>query len=238
MGKVGSIYSEAQKQLRRIQKIARRIEKRGYTFNLPYGITKRGGHKKRFTAKELEELRKVRARDLYKYAEAFGYSGEEYRKIELQAKAKKAAKTRREKADAIWRREINERLYGQGIYDTIINNFIDSGWVHLTEIGKSKVKQYLDRKISIYGKQVVASVLEEATHDGTAIILKQQAYDFNVSIMLLGEAGLEQYFTYVYNSAEEAEEESNYARSLQSEMDDYEYDYPDELLPFEFDEEE
>lgn len=238
MGKVESIYSEAQKQLRRIQKIARRIEKRGYTFDLPYGKTKGGGEKKRFTAKELEQLRNVRAKDLYKYAEAFGYSGEEYHKKELQARAKKAAKARKEKADAIWQRELNERLYGQGIYDTIISNFIDSGWIHLTEIGKSKVKEYLERKISIYGKQIVASALEEATHDGTAIVLKQQAYDFNVSIMLLGEAGLEQYFAQVYNSAEEAEEESNYARSLQSEMDDYEYDYPDELLPFDFEEEE
>ena len=232
---MGKVYEQAQKELKRIEKIARRIEKRGYVFDLPFGKTKGGLEKKRYTEKELEQLKKIHAKDLYKYAKAFGYSGEEYRKIERQKAYEKGRKNRelRQKLTP----DQSSRIFGVGIYKTIIDNFIESGWAHLTEIGKAKVKQYLDSKIAIYGESIVASVLEEATKEGIAVMLKQQAYDFNVQISLYGEAGLEQYFANVYDTEAEAEEQNRYAKDLQSEMDDYEYDYPDELLPFNFYEE-
>ena len=94
--RVSSIFEQAQKEIRRLERAAKRIEKRGYVFDLPFGKTKTGKAKTRYTRKDVEYLKSLKARNLYQYATAFGMSGEEYRAAERSRASKKGAETRKQ----------------------------------------------------------------------------------------------------------------------------------------------
>lgn len=63
-----TIREQAEKEIRRLEKAARRkAKKEGYEFDLPFRKTEKGTTKKRYTAKELEQLKRTKPKDLYKY---------------------------------------------------------------------------------------------------------------------------------------------------------------------------
>ncbi len=84
-----TLREQAEKEIKRIEKTAKRISKRGYEFDLPYDKEKR-----RYTRKEVEELKRTKAKDIYKYSTAHGMSGEEYRRYERSQAAKKGYERR------------------------------------------------------------------------------------------------------------------------------------------------
>lgn len=62
-----SLFQQAQKEIKRIERAAKRAEKRGYSYDLPFRKTKSGKEKTRYTKKELEELKKTNLKDLRQY---------------------------------------------------------------------------------------------------------------------------------------------------------------------------
>lgn len=124
-----------------------------------------------------------------------------------------------------------------GIWNTIIDNFIyGNDWVHLTDIGKAKLAQWFRTKVDIFGAKTVADVLQEAKSDGTAFYLKQNSYDWDVMEKIVGEYGLESYFSDKYTLEEQREEALREAEELQKEYDNTEpeWDYENDELPFNF----
>lgn len=72
MGKKGrlTVFEQAQKELRRIERLAKKAIERGYQFGeFPFLLTKKGTPRKRWTKKLVEALKKInRQSKLYKYA--------------------------------------------------------------------------------------------------------------------------------------------------------------------------
>lgn len=133
-----SLFQQAQKEIRRLEKAARRVAKRGYTFELPFRKTKTGAEKIRYTRAEVERLSKLRTKDLYKYAtyqtEYGTFTGTEYRKIERRVAARLGITRRQnridaqryyEEAKARWEQEEYEREREEqyaSVSGTIIDN--------------------------------------------------------------------------------------------------------------------
>lgn len=97
-----TIYERVQTALRKIGRAAQRIAKRGYIFDLPFGKTKQGKEKKRYTQKEAEYLEGIKSKDLYPYSTVNGMSGVEYRKYERSQAAKRGYETR------LWKKKHSE----------------------------------------------------------------------------------------------------------------------------------
>lgn len=99
---------EYNKELRRLQRAVKRIEKRGYTFGkLPFKELKQP------KPASIERLQAIKTKDLYKYAsyetEAGTISGTERRKQERKESARKALETRRQN-EAKRRREESDKV--------------------------------------------------------------------------------------------------------------------------------
>lgn len=163
-------YSDAMREIRRLERASRRVEKRGYSFNLPFRFTSGGTMRTEYTAEDVEFLSGLRTKDLYQYAEFITpegetLSGEEGRFYERSQTAKKAAQTRKER-----RSEFISREY--------IDNFLDfSQYIHYTKEYEQMVREYINAKIAIYGENATAFVLQFATAEGLLQEV-QQSYDF------------------------------------------------------------
>lgn len=197
-----SIYQQALKEIRRIEKAARRIAKRGYEFDLPFRKTKAGTEKTRYTRKELEYLQSIKGKDLYKYATYEGRSGEERRQEERREASRKAAETRRQKERA--REQLERKEIYASINQTIIDNFLNrQNWHMLREITYEKLVTFIRSKVAQLGSADVANAIQEATSDGfVAQFQRSYDYQFTVNIMLF-----EQYFS--DNTLSEIAEEQN-----------------------------
>lgn len=225
MAKKRSITEQAFSEIKRIERLAKRAEKRGYTFNLPYRFTKTGKEKTRFTKAELEQLKQVRTKDLYKYGSAFGVSAEEYRKRERSESARKAARTRRERKE---RRETKRWQQDYSSYESIstviISNFLNPyNWMHAATQPKiiEIATEYINKRIEMFGEWKVAMSLEGAAKDGVLSEI-QRSYAYNVRKNL---DALEEYYQLyddTYSNLVEANEEEY--------EDDEEYQYDEELF--------
>lgn len=208
-----SIYQQALKEIRRIEKAARRIAKRGYEFDLPFRKTKAGTEKTRYTRKELEYLKSIKGKDLYQYATYEGRSGEERREEERREASRKAAETRRQ------RKRQKERDYVP-INQTIIDNFLNrQNWHMLKDTTYEKLATFIRNKVAQLGSAEVANSIQEATSDGfVAQFQRSYDYQFTVNIMLF-----EQYFD--DNTLNEIAEEQNDTEYLEyvenEEFEDY-----------------
>lgn len=100
-----SAFQAAQKELKRIERMQKRVEARSYTFKMPgkyIGLTREGKKKTRYTWKEVEELKKVKTKDLYKHAtfttpSGKTMSGEEGRKWERRKAGRKGYLSRKQR---------------------------------------------------------------------------------------------------------------------------------------------
>lgn len=208
-----SIYQQALKEIRRIEKAARRIAKRGYEFDLPFRKTKAGTEKTRYTRKELEFLKSIKGKDLYQYATYEGRSGEERRQEERREASRKAAETRRQ------RKKQKERDYVP-INQTIIDNFLNrQNWHMLRDTTYEKLATFIRNKVAQLGSAEVANAIQEATSDGfVAQFQRSYDYQFKVNIMLF-----EQYFDdNTLNEIAEEQNETEYLEYVENEeFEDY-----------------
>lgn len=172
-----SIYQQALKEIRRIEKAARRIAKRGYEFDLPFRKTKSGTEKTRYTRKELEYLKSIKGKDLYQYATYEGRSGEERRQEERREASRKAAETRKRKANEWDFDPYKAREDYMSVASTIISNFLDRSKFVKLNYGPDKyfrdeaynyVVKFIDRLIADpdVGQTGVAWMLEDANNNG------------------------------------------------------------------------
>lgn len=194
-----TLFQQAQKEIKRIEKAAKRISQRGYEFkNVPYFR-----EKKRYTRKDVEKLKQVKSKDLYKYSTAFGMSGERYREVERSRAAQKAAETRkglnrpfefgtdyeREEMLKYQRSEQarKEREELVSISRTVIDNFLERDNFlrppKFTDDGYEKVVEYINREINTIGLAAVAQGLENAANLG---IVREvhMSYDWTVDTNL------------------------------------------------------
>lgn len=193
-----TLFQQAQKELRRIEKTAKRMSKRGYEFDLPYGRKRTGETKTRYTRKEVEALKQVKAKDLYKYATAFGYSGEEYRKIERSRAAQKGVETKQQKKhfdftsvefqrEEILREKQRREEQLVSISRSIIENFLNRREFlpepKFSEIGYEIVVDFINQAVSQYGYDAVAQAIQLGNLDGTVQEI-HASYDSNVKVNL------------------------------------------------------
>lgn len=190
-----TLYQQAQKELRRIQKSISSIEKRGYSFSkLPpkfHSATRYGEKKTRWSRKEVEKLKETKAKDLYKYAEYRTETGrllkgEVARERERSRAAKKAAQTRKAisaftKADRV----INfEPAPWSIVSDMVIENFLDRNtFIQFTDQAYEKVVKWINNKIEDFGKDKVVRALQAAKNEGMISELKRYKHrvDLNLS---------------------------------------------------------
>lgn len=164
-----SIYQQALKEIRRIEKAARRISKRGYEFDLPFRKTKSGTEKTRYTRKELEYLKSIKGKDLYQYATYEGRSGEERRQEERREASRKAAETRRQKAKPKSEyKSINTTIIFQFLERA---NFVKLNYTsdkYLADEAYNYVVNFIESLIKDpgVGESGVAQALEEAANVG------------------------------------------------------------------------
>lgn len=175
--KTSSLYSEAIKQIKRLEKAARRAEKRGYKFDLPFRKTKSGQEKTRYTKKEVEWLKSLKTKDLYQYSTYDGKSGVERRAEERREASKKAAETRaglNKPFEFDARKSYQEY---QSVTRTIIDNFLEREKFIKLNTGVDKyecdsayqyVVDFTNKVISDpeVGASGLAWALEEANNDG------------------------------------------------------------------------
>ena len=172
-----STFKEAMKEIKRLEHAAKRVEKRGFTFNLPfrYSGTKL---KQRYTQKEVQELRRLRTKDLYKFAEYITpegnvMSGEEGRRFERSMAARKGADVTKQ--------------FNQFVSSTIIEDFLDfTQYPHYNQQLGEMVRTYIDQKESIYGDNAVAFVLQMAYNlgDEGGFTAVQQSYSETIRFAL------------------------------------------------------
>lgn len=188
-----TLFQQAQKEIKRIQRAARRISERGYEFKkIPYT------EKKKYTRKDVEKLKQIKAKDLYKYATAYGYRGEVYREIERSRAAEKGVETRRglnkpyefgniefEKEEILKARERIEKEKQElaSISQTIIDNFLKrSNFLpepKFTDDDFQKVVNFIESMIDEYGRDNVARGIETAANLG---ILKEVYRSYTINI--------------------------------------------------------
>ena len=218
-----SLFQQAQKEIKRLQKATKRAVKRGYEFDLPFGRTKEGKPKTRYTAKEVEKLKSLHLKDLYKYSTRYGVSGAEARKEEQSYQAQQAARKRWEnEAKRRYERERRERakLHDEiisggfkSVSTTIIDNFLArENWRFLKDTTYDKLSNFIYNKINELGKELVAQKIQEATTDGfVSQFQRSYDYQFTVNIMLFDE----------YFQSEQIEE-------IKEEQYDEEFEYYDD----------
>lgn len=184
--KTPSLKQLAEKQIRRLERATRRAVERGYVFDLPFGRTRTGTAKTRYTRKEVEELSRLHLKDLYKYSkygnETFEYvSGEEYRKKEKKLQAQQAASARwekererkREEADNLYRDIERRRKVFKSISPSIVDNFIDPSNWRFKGAFYTSFKEALDEAIEMTSKDFIAEIIQEMTTDGLAYQVHQ-----------------------------------------------------------------
>ena len=172
-----TLFQQAQKEIRRITIAAERISKRGYEFNIPFLKPK-----KRYTRKDVEKLQRIKAKDLYKYATAYGMRGERYREIERSRAAQKAAETRKGLSkpfefDATEFRKQYEEF--KSVSKTIIDNFLQRrNFVKLSDAYYEKVVNFINSEIDRTSEGNVANAIQKAALTG-AVRELHLAYDWN-----------------------------------------------------------
>lgn len=205
-----TLFQQAQKEIRRIKKAASRISKRGYEFDIPFLKPK-----KRYTRKDVEKLQSIKSKDLYKYASAYGMTGERYREIERSRAAQKAVETKRGlnkpfEFDA--RKAKKEFEEFKSVSKTIIDNFLQRrNFVKLSDAYYEKVVNFIQSEISRTSEGNVANAIQKAALTG-AVREIHLAYDWNFYIKM---ADFIPYFNTEYDEqdvidfSEEPEEDIN-----------------------------
>lgn len=205
-----TLFQQAQKEIRRIEKAAKRISKRGYEFDIPFLKPK-----KRYTRKDVEKLQGIKSKDLYKYATAYGMSGERYREIERSRAAQKGVETRKGLSkpfefDA--RKSKKEFEEFKSVSKTIIDNFLQRrNFVKLSDAYYDKVVNFINREIDRTSEGNVANAIQKAALTG-AVREIHLAYDWNFYIKM---ADFMPYFNTEYDDqdvidfSEEPEEDIN-----------------------------
>lgn len=178
-----TLAEQAEKELKRLERAAKRAAKRGYTFNLaPLSQTKGGKQRKRWTKSAVQQLKQTKTKGLYKYATGpGGISGEEWRKKEQQEAARKAAETRKRKAEEAAararaeadRKAAEEWEKAQKPYKlprdsaTLIDNFLDRvSWHPISNIQYEILVDWTQHEIANVGEDIFAEAIEEAINDG------------------------------------------------------------------------
>lgn len=141
---MGKVYEQAQKEIKRIERLAKKAIQKGYQFDaFPFLLTKKGKEKKRWTRREVEELKKIRRqRQLYKYAVI--------KPEPIQKKPPLIART------------------------IIDNYVLDqSQWIYMSDGDYEKLKNWVNRKINELGETAVAEAMEEAMRVGELAELKR-----------------------------------------------------------------
>ena len=170
MATMDSLQKEARKEISRLKKAARRVEKRGYKFNLPFDT------EKEYTKEEVESLKSKKTKDLYQYSTHDGMSGERYRELERKRAAQKGVQTKIEKG-------IYKKYY-KSISKTIIDNFLNRpNWIFLKDKTYDKLESYIRGKIDEIGENAVAEAIQRASADGFVKEF-QVAYDYKFLIKL------------------------------------------------------
>ena len=227
-----TLFQQAQKEIKRIKRAVSRIEKRGYVFGKIPGI-----NKKSYSRKDVEKLKNLKAKDLYKYATAFGLRGEVYRERERSIAAQKGAIKRKYNlnVEIEEEKEDDEEFERKGWYRSkgkstrptasvswdIIYNFLDEDrWIHLYNgLSLSSYQEFVDFIYNEIGKDDgdasrVADCLQSAKNAGVFYEC-QHSYDFNYKQNL---SELQKYFP----------ELAEWLRNSRNNTDGYEYtdDYP------------
>lgn len=190
-----TLFQQAQKEIKRIKKAAERISKRGYEFNIPFLKPK-----KRYTRKDVEKLTGIKAKDLYKYATAYGMRGERYREIERSRAAQKGAETReglrkpfdfgdveRYKEEILEAKRQREKQELVSISQSIISNFLSRKEFlpepKFTDIGYEIVQDFINNMIENFGVDAVAQAIQLGSLDGSVQEV-HASYDSNVVVNL------------------------------------------------------
>lgn len=177
-----TLFQQAQKEIKRIKKAAERISKRGYEFNIPFLKPK-----KRYRRKDVEKLTGIKSKDLYKYATAYGMSGERYREIERSRAAQKGVETRRglSKPFEFDARQFKKRYEGfKSVSKTIIDNFLQRrNFVKLSDAYYEKVVNFIQSEISRTSEGNVANAIQKAALTG-AVREVHLSYDWNFYVKM------------------------------------------------------
>lgn len=195
-----TLFQQAIKEIKRLEKAARRVEKRGYKFDLPFRKTKTGKEKTKYTKSEVEKLKNLKTKDLYKYSTYNGKSGVERRKEERKEAAQKGAQTKYEKRLNKFKKEIEDALKNKNeeeeyyrwrpdlapsINRTIIDNFLNrDNWRFLKDNTYQKLLDFINSKINELGDASVAQAIQDATNTGF-VSQFQLSYDYQFTINLM-----------------------------------------------------
>lgn len=171
----------AEKQIRRLERATKRAIERGYVFDLPFRRTKTGKEKTRYTAREVEKLKLLHLKDLYKYSTRGGVAGEKARAEERRWQAKIASQTRwRKEAE---KRRIQDEIESKRIWKDIwsetktsyvsitpkvIDDFLDrKNWVgYWSDYNYNNIANFIQRAREELGDNEVAQTLQELKNDG------------------------------------------------------------------------
>ena len=181
-----NLLSEAKKEIKRIERMTKRAGKRGYTFELPKaftGQTRQGTEKTRYTRKEIERLKSVKTKDLYKYAKyqtpsGEVVSGETGLKMERSAAGKKGYQ----------RRKMREYYESQSIIaDAMIDAFMNERNYFRRWRSPSvypKAVNWITDMINKYGRLRVGQVLSDHQADVKTIYGSyDETIDYNLSVL-------------------------------------------------------
>ena len=209
---MATLYQQAQKELNRISRSIKRMEKRGYEFKLPpkyAGATRYGEKKTRWSRAEVESLKQTKAKQLYQYAkyvtpEGRKVSGVRGREIEREIAGKKAAETRKRRAYERTTQSRSRRSYEEQeryesevksiIATAIIEGFLDefSFIHHTTDLTVApKTAAFIERMRQQYSDAQIADFLQNAQANRGLMNVVHDSYDWNIDANLFK---LEEYF--------------------------------------------
>ena len=238
MAAKSTLFQQAQKEIRRLKRATKRAEKRGYIFDLPFGRTKSGAEKTRYTQKEVEKLSQLHLKDLYKYSkygsEKAGYvSGEEARKSEAKWQAQQASRARWEKyREKIRIREkIEHERFMRDLYEdtsyksisrTIIDNCMDRKNWRYTDKYYERFNELVKRRMSETSINEVAEVFQKMLNEG---VLSQIQRHYKPEDFFIDIETFQEYFNeMIPEENDEMLEEEN------EEFEDYEGDDFEEIF--------
>jgi hypothetical protein len=163
-----------QKEIDRIKKSIKRVEKRGFV--VPDNFIPE--MPKRVTAKQLNKVKNINTKDIYSKAQKLDYETGELKKAKESIKA-----DRSESAKRGWetrrKNQENKHPYETGnmpSFSTIvISNFL-AEVSHFPEVAYPIFKRWLNELIANYGENDVAEMLEGAKNEGY-FITNKIAYD-------------------------------------------------------------
>ena len=175
--KITKNQQEYAKQVKRIQQIVKRAEKRGYTFDKPVLPEK----PKKITKAAIEKLKELRPEKIYgkaKFKTPSGreISGKQRRQAERKAAAKRGQAKKQSKKELKKLARLGEAVKKQNIQSKQIRDLAgvhiptkgELILAHLMELinqydtdGAKYLKQMLSNMISKYGKDAVAKALEQ-----------------------------------------------------------------------------